>query len=703
MSFETLYEQLVSGAVKPEEAAEMLKEQGEKFRYYKDRSEDSHPLSDREIQELSSIVRVLQYLYDTVGSPVNDITYDIYEELLVNVGIPRNTSSIEPMGSKKSHQYTNLRGTLDKVYAVRDDQERANKSRKSLDEWIKSAEAKYEKATGKKIDLNDYDILITPKFDGLSAIEEISEKKNGNREFRWLTRGDTQNNRATDVTHIMHEMNGAHNLDIDGDFAVKYEVMITEGDFKQLNKMQEKPYKNSRQTAVSILNSTARDYRADYLYPVPLRYMRKGDAVEQIHPDLLEIFPTLRTKLGDRDGIESFAQNNRYVDIDGRIFRTDGAVITILDPKVQRVLGRENNINKFEVAYKFTEEAAYSHVRDVEFYVSDFGIVTPVVVVDDVYLKGNCINHISLSNYGRFKELGLRYGDVVKVLYDIIPYVTVDKNCRRSVGKVIPFAKRCPTCHHQLDLDGVVARCMNPECPSKLMGRVLHYCRTLRMKSIGWSTINVLHEHGLLKHGIASLYKLKKERRKIEYLPGFGDAKIFNILREIKARTVLKDYEFFGAIGIEGMSVNTFKKIFDKIPGSSLLKMIENKSWDLMRNVLISVPGIGDNKAFMIEEFFKDPSNLSDFKRLLKEVTIVDTGGKETLGDVVFSGYRPKQDIIDYLAELGYEATDRWRKSAKYLVTPSEFYSSSKVDKAKKAGVPIVHAKNLDELKHFIK
>jgi len=104
-------------------------------------------------------------------------------------------------------------------------------------------------------------------------------------------------------------------------------------------------------------------------------------------------------------------------------------VITFINPELKKVLGRDNDINNFEVAYKFTSEFAYSKVKDVEFYVSEFGFITPVVVFSPVYLKGNTVQKASISNKARFDELNLHYGDTIKVLYDIVPYITLDDYC----------------------------------------------------------------------------------------------------------------------------------------------------------------------------------------------------------------------------------------------------------------------------------
>lgn len=701
MTFESIYSGLANGRMKPEDAYKEIEEKDKKrtINYYAHLSDvRSDPLTDSQLSELEAICNILQILYTSgIGSPVPDTTYDILEEELIDMGIPRLTGSIEINDNKKvAHTFKTLRGTLGKVYYLSTDESRTNKSRKYLDEWLHSAELLYEKNTGNNIDLNDVKIMCQPKFDGCSCILEWDGK-----DATWLSRGDTANNKASDISHIMDIFNDKYAV---GDpKGVKFEVMMSEEDKDKINSMTVgKQYKNSRQVVTSILNSNEVDFKAEFLYPVPLRIIHPGEDVEQINPQLIERFPTLICKFGDRDQIRSFANSHRYVQLkDGRRLRTDGVVMTILDPKIQRILGRDNNINNFEVAYKFTEEAAYTKVKDVEFYVSEFGYITPVLVVNDVILKGNTINHISLSNKERFDELDLHYGDTVKVLYDIIPYATIDRNCRRQPnGRKIEFIKTCPRCGEPLKLDVTQVQCKNPNCPSRIVGRIMNYCTCLRIKNIGYNTLLLFYDAGLLPHGIRSLYHLKKKKYEIGELEGFGMLKINKIISEIEAKRRLKDYEFFGALGIEGLSAKTFRVVFQNIELDDFLGMIKSKDWKDLESKMVRIPGIGNSKSEAVVEYYKDKKNQSELKQLLKEVSLSETYHQEaaTNGRVVFTGCRPTEDIDNYLTSKGYESSDSWINSAKYLIIPNEGFQSSKVQKAIDHGVPIVPLNKLKEV-----
>lgn len=707
MTFDKILDDLVSKRITCEDAYNEMsaKDKMKTINYYSHFNDISlEPLKDNQLQELNTIVTILQILdNESTGSPIDDNRYDNLVETLVTMGIPRINGNIEINDATKvSHKFTCLRGTLDKVYYLTPDEKRTNKSRKYLDDWIKSTEALYFKKCDKRIDLNAVKILVQPKFDGASACKEDRETKP-----IWITRGDTKNNKASDISHIMTAFDKDW-YKPDDPCGEKFEIMCSEESKNLINSLlKTNGYRNSRQVVTATLNSNEPDFKVEYLCPIPLRIVRDGEDIEQIHPKLIETLPTVICTFGDRDIIRKFANEHKYVEYNGQRLRTDGAVLTILDENIKRVLGRDNDINNFEVAYKFTEEIAYSKVKDIEFYVSEFGFITPVVVINDLIMKGNTVNHISISNYERFKELQLHYGDEVKVSYDIIPYLTIDENCRRIPnGRLIQFVDKCPMCGEPLDLgDNVMIQCTNPECPSILVGRVLNYCRNLRIKNIGYNTLDTLYAVGLLKNGIRSLYKLRKKAAEIEDLEGFGKIKTKKIIREIESKRKLNDYEFFGSISIEGISITTFKTIFSDIPLEQFINMINQKNFELLHAKLIKINGIGGAKADIIINYMKDKRSREELQKLLDEVNLIQSyrENKTVLPRIVFTGCRPTVDITNALMKAGYDATDNWNNKAVALVVPNMTFESSKVSNATRLGIPIIEFGSAEQILNKLK
>ena len=696
MTFQKILEDLTSPSSKDVQLSKAKsfledKEQRKIINYFIHRDViTKEPLNDNELIQLQSIVQILQILYNSdIGSPVSDENYDILQEMLVNMGIPRLTGSIEINdNTKMSHQYTSLRGTLDKVYYLFSEEDRTNKSRKSLDEWIRSTENLYEKNTGKSIRLNEEDVIVQPKFDGVSCIAEVSDK------VLWLTRGDTKNNRASNVSHIMNIFDDLYKEY--KDCGIKFEVMMPEENKDKINEFyRDKPYKNSRQIVTSVLNSNEVDFKAEYMYPIPLRMIRKGEPIEDIPPMYLDKFPYTICKLSDRDTIKAFANQHKYVEVNGIHFRTDGCVITLVNPKIKEVLGRLNDINQFEVAYKFTEEVAQTTIKDVLFETSQFGFIAPVAVFNPVILKGNSITHASLANKERFDELDLHYGDTVNISYDIIPYLT--KPEQKSKGRKIAFVDRCPSCGEKLDLEVKQVQCKNPKCKSRVLGKILNYCTTLRIQNIGYNTLSDLHNYGLLDKGIRSLYKLKKKSIEMEGIDGFGRLKCKKIIAEIEAKRDLKDYEFFGALGIETLSTKTFALIFHHIRYTKFYDMISLNNLELLHPMLIQINGIGDAKADVLLDYLQDADNRKQLLKLIKELHIQETFSTEekTKGKIVFSGIRPDR-LMNDLSNAGWEISNSISKNTKYLIVKDKSSSSSKINKAKSLGIPILEVEEVN-------
>ena len=696
MTLEQILDDLVFDIIEPKTAKKYLTEDKNKklINYFVNRDKIScEPLNGPMLAKLNAIVQITHILDSSdAGSPLSDTEWDTLEEMLINEGVPRLTGTVEINDNKKeSHTYLQLRGTLDKVYYLRDTEKRTNKSRKYLSEWIKSTEAKYEKVTGKKIDLRKCKVLCTPKFDGACAVDEISETGKG----LWMSRGDTQKNRASNISHVLCQFDNLYNAF--PDHGIKFEIMMTEENKDYINQIyRDRHYRNSRQVVTATLNSKDPDFKAEYLYPVPLRIMKKGDEIENIHPDLLRKFPSLACSLSDVDRIYEFAMNHRYIEMNQMRFRTDGVVITLTDPELQKVLGRESDINNFEVAYKFTEEHAYTKVKGVEFYVSEFGHITPVLVVEKVILKGNDVDHITLSNKERFDELDLHYGDTVKVLYDIIPYVTTDENCPRSNSKKIEFVKFCPKCGAPLDLSVVEVQCSNGECPSKIIGKIQNYCSNVRIQNIGIQRIQTLYNAGLLKHGIRSLYKLKKYNLDMEDLDMFGRLMTRKIIAEIESKRRLKDYEFFGAIGIETLSTKTFKSIFAAIKYSDFIDIINKKEFDSLRNKLISINGIGEAKADVLIKYLKNTDDRKELLKLLEEMSIAETFSavpkEKSKGKILLHQFR-SDELQKLIESNGWEIGSSLSGNTSYLVIPDGDdvnMESAKIISAKDLGVPVV-------------
>ena len=655
---------------------------------------DNHNLSEEEIDKLKEIISMAQSIYNYSGNEtgISDEIYDIlYEKLDQN--LPNTLITTSVIGDKIGyHKFPSLRGTLDKIYYLteEDGESVVNKSRRGLPEWVSTCERKIKQKTGKNINLWDTDVYVFPKWDGVSCIFEF---KDGKLE-RALTRGFTETNEAQIVTHLFKDW-AEKELNPDSNFygkcdeyAIKTEVMMSEDDLEIYNELYKTNYKNSRSIVSSIMNSDEKDNRTKYLKLMSLRESVLENGEESLQSLTAGAFnqPFLRCKLSDTEKIKQFAFANKYVDG----LRCDGAVIYIIDSDIQKILGRENNKQKFEVAFKFTEEIGYSKVKNIKFTMGLFGSVNPVLEIKPIKLKGNTIQNISLGSIARFNELNLAKGDKVKVLYDIIPYCVMDEtdeNCKRSDNIPFEAPEKCPECGEKLELkdDGAILYCINKKCPCRKKGRILNYFNKMHIDGISYATVDVLYNEGFLK-SIEDVYKLEKHRKEIEKLDGFGKQSVKLMIDSINQNREIPEQQLLGSIGIEGISTKTFEKILRQISYDELFDLCKDDEMKAI-NTLIAVNGIKEKTAVKIIDGIKE--NMSLIHKLENNLTLVPFVSKHGYFSVCFTKVR-NDTIEKYIIDNGGEVTDSVTKKTDLLVVPMTGVKSSKVSKAEKYNIPII-------------
>ena len=648
---------------------------------------------------LALILKITNSIYNYTGDStgLTDSEYDelrsYYEAHNKSLDI---TEKLVEKNNVTSHKYLTLRGTLDKIYKITDEDVLKNKSQKSLEDWVQQCQRRIKLSSSADYDLWNEEIMVMPKFDGVSCVFECD--KDGHL-IRALTRGDTVRNEAQDITHIFKDIFKPP-FTAEHEYGLKTEIMMLDSDFDKVNDMRTKKFKNTRSIVASILNSDEPDDRAQYLKIIPLRYSYYIDGKEsqQYLPPMVYDYPYIKCKLKDVDKIHEFAFSHKTVNTG---LRCDGSVIRFTNPDLQKVLGREDNKQKFEVAFKFTEETAYSKVKDIKFTIGLFGRVNPIVIFKPVTMKGNKVQKASLGSYRRYKDLHLAKGDKIKILYDIIPYVDFDDsdpNCKRSKNEPIEVIEVCPECGHALEEgdSGNILYCANPHCPSITRGKILNYCKKMDIANISYATIEDFYNEGLLT-SIADLYTLDDKRHLIYKIPGYGENKLNAIIDEINNHRYVPASVFFGSLGIEGISTKKFKSVFDVVSFEDLLLTIRENDKEYCEGYLSSIPGIKEKTAGKIYDGLKN--NLNTIDKLLNYLSIIDDKNEPNKFSVVFTKVRD-DDMEKFIKENGGEVVDSLTKNTSFVIVPVRGVSSNKTKKAESYNIPIVP---IDEAKKYIK
>lgn len=687
---EKTFNELLAGKITSEDAVSVMKEKDvnkQLMAYiYGGYQAKEGPIDDYDIQCMSRMVDILQFIYNDSGvePPISDPEYDKLYELMVYAGGDETVGYKMPEGAETHHhKYTVLRGTLSKVYYLSRDEKRTNPSRKYLDEWIESKERDIYEKTGKKVKLNEEEVYIFPKWDGVSAIQECAP--NGKMELA-LTRGDTEKNIAYDIGRHLTATIPTSGLTTDKPHGVKYEVMMKNDELEKYNERYMTDYKSTRSIVSSIVNSLDCDERDELIKPIPLRYIEEGEEIEKLHPKVFE-YPYLKCRLKDREAIREFALSHKSV----KGLRCDGAVIYIIDPKLQKILGRSDDKNNFEVAYKFTEEVAKSKIVGMDFSVKTFGRITPIAIFKPVKMKGNTVSRATIGSKARFDELNLAIGDEVTVHYDIIPYITVDPDCDRVNKQVIEFPECCPVCGERLnwELGDVIVKCRNPECPSREEGRIINYLKKMRIKNISYSKVNLLRKLGYLD-SIKDLYKLNKRRFELTQIPGLGAVSVDDMIANIDARRTVTEPELFGALGIEGCSTKVFMNILQTFTVDELLDIAKDENV----HKLCTLDGIKEATAYKVIDGIQHSMKLIKF--LLKELDVESANAEPPKFTVCFTKIRDEA-LEDLIESLGGAIDDALTKSTTALIVPSFDTQSTKVDKARKYGIQVVPYSQAEE------
>ena len=389
--------------------------------------------------------------------------------------------------------------------------------------------------------------------------------------------------------------------------------------------------------------------------------------------------------------IRDFAYDHRNI---GGL-NCDGAVIYIINEELQRILGRKDHKNQFEIAFKFNEEIQYSKITGIDFSLTPYGQIFPTAKFKPKKMKGNTVESASLGSMERFKKLHLAEGDRVKILYEIIPYLLYDDDdpeCRRSGNPPIEPPTHCPECGDEL----IEYTCQNPQCPCRLRGKILMYVKEIGIKDIGEGKIKDLWDAGILT-SITDLYKLRKKYDEIIQLPGWDEISAMKIIMSVEKYGVnVPANVFMGAIGIFSIGKKTFNKIFEKYTIEDLIEFSD----DMAVSKLVEIKGIQDLTAMKILRGVKENKHLIN-KLMGKYVNVVYTSESDAKFIAVFHKIRSEL-ITDEIKKYGGRVDDNLTKKTNFLIVPKGFgdQHSSTSDKARNYGCPIVE---IDQVEKYLK
>lgn len=644
----------------------------------------NNELDDMDLFTCRKIIQILQFIYNNtdIVPPISDQNYDILYQIMVDHGMGEIVGSVNSQGKPvREHRFPDLRGTLSKVHFIYNIDKKDDK-RRSIEDWITSI----ENILGRNINNQDeFNLILQPKWDGCSAVFECNEY--GKIEHV-LMRGDTEKNQAVDIIELFKDqMDLSYYANGQDPFAVQTEILMNRANYDRICK-EYKEFKSPRSATSSILNEKILNPQlVQYLTIEPLRIQYVGK-----DPELIPNYFDDKSNLFNLREIEAKIKSiNEKVRENGLV--TDGVVLHLEDKKMQKRLGRHENINRYEVAYKFPAEAKKAKLIDIEFSTGLGGNITPVAKIEPIVMLGKTISSISMGSVDRFRSMDhLTSGSEIIVRYEIIPYMELDHTCKINPdGYRFYIPTHCKYCNHELVEDPLL-KCVNEECPSRIIGNVVNYINKMRIENINIETITTLFDQGIIT-GIESLYTLDKHKAKIVSLPGFGEKSYEKMIEGINKQKSVFDYELLGSLGIQSIGVRMFKKILSVMSLEALLRLAED---EMLAANLMALSGFGEKTACRVQRGLN--SKMKTIKYLLNIINLKEKVQPGKLkGKVCFSQVRDPE-VESKLINAGYEVVDSLTKTTNYLVVPSLDVRSGKIDKAKKYGVEILSIKQIDKL-----
>ena len=383
-------------------------------------------------------------------------------------------------------------------------------------------------------------------------------------------------------------------------------------------------------------------------------------------------------------------------------YEIDGVVIKVNSAAVQRRLGYTGRAPRWAVAFKFTARSGITQVDDIRVQVGRTGKLTPVAVLTPVSIGGTTVSRATLHNADEIERLGLLIGDYVKVERggDVIPKVVEvveDKEHPRGHRK-FHFPKHCPDCNSEIvRTEGEVDyRCVNVDCPARLLGSLLHFASrgVMNIEGLGEALVTQLQEQGLVK-SIADLYSLTADQ--LLALERVGQKSADNLLEEIaNSKKAPLDRVLFG-LGIRFVGARTAQLLAEEF--GSMEALMNASREDLER-----VNEVGPRVSEAIREFFDEEKNRALVHKLQKAgLTFTAEKRKKTSQleglTFVLTGTLPnlsREDAKARIESASGRVSGSVSKKTSYVVAGDD--AGSKLDKARELGVKVIDETALEEL-----
>ncbi len=655
----------------------------------------------KRMAELKNIIKEHDYFYHVLDNPrISDAAYDAFVQELLSLEkkYPANKSPDSPTEKVGGEALDAFKPVLHKVPLLSLDKAFDTKGLQDFDRRVRKI---LRESTSLMY-------VVELKIDGLAVSLTYAEGvlQQG------ATRGDglvgediTQNLRT--IRSIPLILKEKVSLEVRG------EVFIPRQTFLDLNKRRiekgETPLANPRNAAAGSLRQLDPSVAASRLLDIHIYGASDFSINLNSHKKLLDYLKELGFKV---DNTVKLCQNIEEV-IEHCLFwqvkrfdlpyDIDGLVVKVDELDLRNILGSTARSPRWAIAYKFPAETGITKIENITVQVGRTGVITPLAHLQPLQLAGSVIKKATLHNEDYIKDKDIKIGDfcLIHKAGDIIPeIIQVLKEKRIGQEKDFMMPDICPSCGAALHRQESEAarRCINLLCPAQKVECLVHFASRSAMdiEGLGPATVEQLLNSGQVKD-LADIYYLTKDGLlSMEHMAAKSAANLLAAIDKSKKQPLSR---LLYGFGIRLVGVQTARVLARQYQNLAAISRASSEE-------LSNIPEIGPKIAENVQAFFKQVNVQNIIEKLqragvnMKEKQSVAATTTPLAGKIfVLTGTLNKmtrQQATSLIEKAGGNVTAQVSKKTDYLLLGEK--GGSKLEKAKKLGIPIITQKDFLDL-----
>lgn len=517
----------------------------------------------------------------------------------------------------------------------------------------------------------DEEVIITPKFDGLSLC--VDEKKDSA-----TTRGDG----------FIGQNSNEHYKLINNKLSKNTNFSITYGEAIMSKKVfldkYSKEFANPRNLVAGMLNSkTLHDILED------IDYIKYGGIIDGLSTKK-ELIDELNNNQDIKVSYHISNINNLSENLLIDLFKEwsidyeiDGLIIEINNLKLQEELGRETSTSNpcFSRAFKHISfvENKITTVTGITWNISKQGLLKPVLQVEPINLDGVTVSNVTGNNAKFVKDNGLGIGSKIRIIRSgmVIPLIV---EVLETVDFIQPTIEGVEIDWNESGIELITLT----ETDDQKLKKIVAFFEILEADNVSEGVITQLWDAGY--KSIKDILNLKKVD--LEKIDRFGKRKaqiVFDSVQKSVSNVQLSKLQH--ATGI-------FKGL-----GSKKLVLLEGFTTKPTIDQVMSIEGFAEvsAKSFVdnYDLFFNFVKDLPI--TILEKVEVAKVGTDFEGKSFVFTGVR-RTDLESVIESRGGKISSGVSKNTTYLVMKAVGSGSSKENKAIELGVEVITVEQLETL-----